>query len=112
MAPKSMLCMACSHEARLTAQEGSAPKPGTLDYFPKDGRYGLLAVSGWSKSDAPFGTTLSILDGANMWLPVKRAKCSAERVPQVRAGMVNLVREMNKRDRLVDKQGADGYNVA
>jgi hypothetical protein len=92
------LCIDCRKAARLTAALGKLPRPGTFDYFPRDGRYGILAVSGIG-ARGTIGVTLTVVDSHHCWREVSDLRVPVPHAAARRRDLVAWVNAENRRER-------------
>jgi hypothetical protein len=92
-------CRACYADLRLRATRTT---PDTLSYWPRDGRYGLLAVSGYAhENGGRYATTFSVLDSHDCFREVKRKVASGRRIPKARADLVEWIKARNHVEKVV-----------
>lgn len=98
-------CKSCDTEYRLDRAVDALPKPNAGNYFPRRGRYGILAVSGVTAMNE-VGTTFSVVDGADCYREIRRLRAIPRTYTERRAKLVAWVDELNSIDRAVRPRGA------
>lgn len=92
---RAMRCDSCSrHGAK------DAPAVKNLHYFPKCGRYALLAVTGYNiPAGDTYGCTFTIIDQNDCWREVHEVRCSGAHINSQRWSLVQWIKRENKRER-------------